>query len=131
MEEKKELSQQQKRKLTKKLRQSNSVEEVIERGKPLGMDFTKETATEYLDVLTPGEPEKGSAEIIRELMALEDETEHYADNTEHHALIEKLVKLEIRSTLEKEAKRKNKQVNSLEKVPKKEKEQPSQKRRSG
>lgn len=102
MEEKKALSPQQKRKLRKKLRQSTSVEEVIERGKPLGMDFTKEEAAEYLNVLTPGEPNKGSAELIRELIATEDQE----DKTEQHAIIEKLVNQEMMRILEEEIKRK-------------------------
>ncbi len=40
--------------LTKKLHQSTSVEEVIERGKLLGMDFSRESAEEYLNLLMEG-----------------------------------------------------------------------------
>ena len=39
--------------LTKALHRASSVEEVIERGKPLGMDFSNEEAQEYLELITP------------------------------------------------------------------------------
>ena len=64
--------------LTKKLHQSTSVEEVIERGKPLGMDFTKEEAEKYLEVLTRNDPKKGFTELLPEAHATENSTQKEA-----------------------------------------------------
>ena len=52
----KELSGKRVAELTKQLHQATNVEEVIERGKLLGMDFSTEEAAEYLKMITP---EKG------------------------------------------------------------------------
>lgn len=85
--------------LTKKLHQSTSVEEVIERGKPLGMDFSKEEAEQYLEVLMPDEPEKEFIDYMLEIIDAEDEAEK-------EAITEKMVKNEMRLMLEADQKKK-------------------------
>ncbi len=85
--------------LTKKLHQSTSVEEVIERGKPLGMDFTKEEAEKYLEVLMPNEPEKSFLELMLESVDAKDAPEK-------DVIYDKLVKQEMRRILEDKQKEK-------------------------
>ncbi len=85
--------------LTKKLHQSTSVEEVIERGKPLGMDFSKEEAEKYLEVLIPDESEKGFMDYMLEIIDTEDEAEK-------EAITDKMVKQEMRQIMEEEQKEK-------------------------
>lgn len=46
------------RELMDQLRQSTSVEEVLQRSKPLGMDLTEEDAKEYLGLITSESGEK-------------------------------------------------------------------------
>lgn len=69
-----ELSLQQERELTKKLRSASSVAEIQEVGSQLGMDFTEELAKEYLETINQDKPEKDFMELLREAHATDDET---------------------------------------------------------
>lgn len=95
----KELTGERIAELTKKLHQSTSVEEVIERGKPLGMHFSKEEAEKYLEVLIPDEPEKEFMDYMLESIDAKDEAEK-------EVIYDKLVKQEMRRILEEDQKKK-------------------------
>ncbi len=76
MDQEKELSPQQERELTRKLRSASSIAEIKEIGSQLGMDFTEELAKKYLETIMRNSKGSPRAKIVGMVPATDEERIH-------------------------------------------------------